>query len=221
VRRPYLPNADAEFDTWTATFLDYLTRNAGALGVSAQEVQELTDALGLWGSTFGNQQQLSNSLEAATQAKNAQRAVVEALVRPLVQFIQKRPQTTDEQRRGLGITVADGTRTVPPVPTSHPLVQVDASQRLQHTLTLRDENAPTSRSRPVGVTGAEVYCYVNGTPPTDPRQCKLVAVAKKSTVRVAFDGADAGKNAHYLVRWITSRGDAGPWSETASATVAG
>jgi hypothetical protein len=34
-------------------------------------------------------------------------------------------------------------------------------------------------------------------------------------------GADAGKNAHYLVRWITSRGDAGPWSETASATIAG
>jgi hypothetical protein len=100
------------------------------------------------------------------------------------------------------------------------VAQVDGSQRLLHVLTLRDENSPTNRSRPVGVSGAEVCCYVNGTAPTDPRQCKLVAVAKKSTVRVEFEGADAGKNAYYMVRWVNSRGEKGPWSDTSSATVA-
>ena len=67
-------------------------------------------------------------------------------------------------------------------------------------ITLRDENSITRRSRPVGVVGAEVYCFITGTPPTDPKQCKLVAVAKKSRVKIKFDVADAGKNAFFIVR---------------------
>jgi len=31
-------------------------------------------------------------------------------------------------------------------------------------------------------------------------------------------GPDGGKTAHYMVRWLSTRGEAGPWSATASAT---
>lgn len=34
-----------------------------------------------------------------------------------------------------------------------------------------------------------------------------------------FDGADAGKTPHYMLRWVSTTGEKGPWSETASATV--
>ena len=34
-----------------------------------------------------------------------------------------------------------------------------------------------------------------------------------------FTGPDGGKTAHYMLRWLSTRGEAGPWSETASATV--
>ena len=33
------------------------------------------------------------------------------------------------------------------------------------------------------------------------------------------DGADANKVAHYMLRWESTRGETGPWSETASATI--
>jgi hypothetical protein len=36
-----------------------------------------------------------------------------------------------------------------------------------------------------------------------------------------YTGAQAGKKAHYMLRWVSTRGDKGPWSETASATIAG
>jgi hypothetical protein len=35
----------------------------------------------------------------------------------------------------------------------------------------------------------------------------------------SFAGADAGKAAHYMLRWISTTGEKGPWSETASATI--
>ncbi|KKK98125.1 hypothetical protein LCGC14_2645870, partial [marine sediment metagenome] len=34
-----------------------------------------------------------------------------------------------------------------------------------------------------------------------------------------FAGADANKVAHYMLRWESTRGEPGPWSETASATI--
>ena len=34
-----------------------------------------------------------------------------------------------------------------------------------------------------------------------------------------FDGADGGKQAHYMLRWVNTRGETGPWSETATATI--
>lgn len=34
-----------------------------------------------------------------------------------------------------------------------------------------------------------------------------------------FTSPDSGKTAHYMVRWLSPGGEAGPWSETASATI--
>jgi hypothetical protein len=34
-----------------------------------------------------------------------------------------------------------------------------------------------------------------------------------------FDGADGGKQAHYMLRWVNTRGETGPWSETATAMI--
>ena len=34
-----------------------------------------------------------------------------------------------------------------------------------------------------------------------------------------FAGADGGKTAHYMLRWESTRGEPGPWSDTASATI--
>ena len=34
-----------------------------------------------------------------------------------------------------------------------------------------------------------------------------------------YPGTDANKIAHYMLRWVNTRGEKGPWSETASATI--
>jgi hypothetical protein len=34
------------------------------------------------------------------------------------------------------------------------------------------------------------------------------------------DAPDGDKKAHYLLRWVNTRGDKGPWSETVTATIA-
>ena len=36
---------------------------------------------------------------------------------------------------------------------------------------------------------------------------------------IVYDGKDGGKTAHYMLRWVKSSGEKGPWSETISATI--
>jgi hypothetical protein len=36
---------------------------------------------------------------------------------------------------------------------------------------------------------------------------------------VEYEGADGGKTAHYMLRWVNSRKEKGPWSQTVSATI--
>ncbi len=57
-------------------------------------------------------------------------------------------------------------------------------------------------------------------PPTDPATFRFVTLATGGSAQIEFTGADAGKTAHYLARWVSTRGATGPWSETASATIA-
>ena len=41
------------------------------------------------------------------------------------------------------------------------------------------------------------------------------------TILVQLTGTQAGKKAHYMLRWVNTRGEKGPWTDTASATVTG
>jgi len=60
---------------------------------------------------------------------------------------------------------------------------------------------------------------VGDPPPADPGELTFLAVDTRTPNTTDFDGADAGKTAHYMLRWLSTTGEKGPWSETASATV--
>ncbi len=47
----------------------------------------------------------------------------------------------------------------------------------------------------------------------------LVALSIRPPAVAEYGGADAGKTAHYMERWLSRRGAPGPWSETGSATL--
>ena len=111
----------------------------------------------------------------------------------------------------------DAQPTFAPAPTTRPLVKVDFSKRLRHTIRYADESTPTRRARPRGVIGAEVWVKV--APPGDPDELKFLLLSTRTPTVANFTGPDGGQTAHYMLRWLSTRGEAGPWSETASATI--
>lgn len=55
---------------------------------------------------------------------------------------------------------------------------------------------------------------------TDPTALTFLAMTTGPTLRTDFRAADGGKTAVYMLRWVNTRGEKGPWSEITTARVA-
>jgi hypothetical protein len=60
-------------------------------------------------------------------------------------------------------------------------------------------------------------------PPSDPGEPTFLLLSTRTPAVAEFTGPDGGKTAHCMVRWLSSDarrdGEAGPWSDTVSATI--
>ena len=215
----FIPPSDADFDSWLQNFVSYVAANAAALGASPAEVTALQGVQTDWDAKYPASNTAFAASLAATQAKTDSRIAGEAFIRPFVGRLQSNPSVTDAQRQSLGITVRSTTRTAVGPPASKPVASIDPSQRLRHTIAFVDELTPTSRAKPDGVQGCEIWTKVGDPVPAGPNDVHYLALDTRTPSVAEFDAADAGKTAYYMLRWISTRGEPGPWSQTVSGTV--
>ena len=216
----YIPRPDGDFDAWQTNFVDYAVANAIALGLDPiVDIPPLTAAQGVWASDYPANTAAQAAAEAARQAKVGARSAFEGVVRPLVARLQASPEVDDTERQALGITVRDTIATPVQPPTTRPVVSVDTSQRLRHTIAFADELAPTSKAKPDGVRGAQLWIKIGDPAPVGASELTFLATDTRTPYVADFTGTDANKVAHYMLRWENTRGETGPWSETASATI--
>ena len=218
----YIPGGDAEFNAWLGNFVTYANANLAGLGLVAADMTPVTSAQGKWNGDYPAHIAAQANAQSLRAVKDASRAAVEAAVRPLVRRLQASPTVSDGERASLEITVPDPTGTPVAPPTTHPLVVVECGARLRHTIHFADSATPTRRAKPAGVLGAEIWVKilpVGQPPPTDPAALSFMALDTKTPYTLDFDGADGGKNAHYMLRWVSTTGQKGPWGDTAMATI--
>lgn len=215
----YIPASDADFDAWQQNLVNYVVANAAALGLPPADVTSIQGFNGSWGTKYPAANTATASANAATQEKNDCRSDFEGFLRPLVGRIQSSPSITDAQRQALAITVRSTSRTAVGAPTSKPVATIDTSQRLRHTINFVDETTPTSRAKPDGVQGCEIWMKVGDPAPAGPNDVHYLALDTRTPYTVEFEAADAGKTAYYMLRWISTRGETGPWSATVSGTI--
>jgi hypothetical protein len=169
----------------------------------------------------------AQAASAAKETKNTNRSTAEETIRSIVRQIQANPDVTDAQRAGLGITVKNTdvvSTSAAALGESRPVGAVDTSQRLRHEISFRDESTTISRAKPKGVMGCEIWVAVKAAgeaAPSDPSSYSFVALDTATPYVTEYTGTDAGKTAHYILRWVKTTGDKGPWSETVSATIVG
>jgi hypothetical protein len=215
----YIPDIDSEFNNWAKSYKDYVKVNYAALGLTLINSTNLDTSFSKWSVDYSAYLTAQAAAEASTQLKINSKSSLTSMVREFTKQIQANPSVTNEQKAALGITVPKGTRTAAPIPTTRPMADVDNKQRLQHIIHFFDEGNQKTKAKPEGVSGCEIWCKVGGTAPLDASETKYLATDTKAPYVAHFDGADGGKTAHYLLRWVNTRSEVGPWSETISVTI--
>ena len=218
----FIPRSDGAFDVWQANFEAYVQGHHAELGLPADVATRLGDARAGWENAYSEHTAARQAAAAARQVKADRRSDYDRLIREVARRIQADESITDGQRAALDITVRDETPTPAAAPATRPLVKVDFSKRLRHTVSYADEATPTRRARPRGVMGVEVWVKVSARgepPPSGPSDLRFLMLSTRTPAITEFTGPEGGKTAHYMLRWLSTRGEAGPWSETASATV--
>jgi len=218
----YVPNPDADFDSWQANWVTYAAANATALGMATADVTAIQTAQTAWQAKYSDHVAKQAAAGSARQAKDAERGTFEGLLRSHSQQIQKRPGTTDAQRAALDITVPDTTGTPSGSPTTAPVVTIETAQRLQHTIQFaRTQAEGGGRGKPAGVRGCQIWMKIGAPAPVAESDLAFVTEDTRTPHTINFENADAGKLVFYWCRWVNSKGDIGPWAAPVSATIVG
>jgi len=216
----WIEESDAEAIAQGSNIVAYATANLVLLGLTPAELAPLTGALTAFENEYNDKVAAEAAYDAAVQDAEAARVAYEEQARTFNNQMQSSPTVTDGQRAGMGLPVHDTEPTPVSAPATHPIGEVDTSEKLRHTVNFRDSMAASdSRKKPDGTRGCEIWMKIGGTPPADYKECDYLTTDTRTPHVVIFDGGDAGKTAYYLLRWVSTRNEPGAWSPLAQATV--
>ena len=218
----YIPQNDADMNVWQGNLVAIVEPNVTVWGISADDFTVVKTKQSTWTTAYAKASNKQNRTSADVLAKDDAGDDYKKSIRSFVaQWLANNTKVTDTDRTRMGLTVKTGTRTPTPVPTTSPTGSIDFSVRQQHTIHYYDEASAHSNAKPVGVHGCEIYMKVDGDAPKDASELTYVGTCTASPYTVKFDGSKAGKTVYYWLRWVNTRGEAGPWSTTINAMVMG
>lgn len=216
--RDYIPRSDSEFNDWFNNFNLVISADPISYGETVGTGAAVDTAFQDWQNAYNAHKNAQIAAQAALTDKDAKREAAEVLIRAMVRRIQSNAAVTDAMKNTIQITVADTTLTGAEAPTSHPVLSIDTSERLRHTISFKD-NVSTARGKPAGVFACEIWRKIGGAPPVDSGECTFLALDTASPYLAVYNGAEANQVVHYMARWVSTRNEPGPWGLTESATV--
>lgn len=219
---PYIPAKDADLDNWATNFSTLITASPATYGLTSGDASAIAAVYTTWHTDYLIVTSPTTKTMASVAAKNAAKISLLATIRPYAQNIGLNAGVTTSNKVALGINPRTSTPTPITAPTTYPVLGITQTLALQAVLTYRDQMAsPTSKAKPYGAIGTQIFATASVTPITDPSALNFITQATKSPLLIAWQSADVGKKAYYAARWVTRAGLVGPWSAIISFTIAG
>ncbi len=143
-------------------------------------------------------------------------------MRSLVRQVQTHPQTTDEQRRQLAITVPDRTRTEQTAPDDEPVVTITDTKRHMVAIAMRREDGRAGR--PAGIAGMNVYYAISESVPTKAqigRWTHAGQATRMNHVIAMPEDVPGGATVWITANYYNGRGEVGPLADAISTNLPG
>ncbi len=218
--KTYLPTREAEFLDWCQSFDRNLAADPTAFGVTELIVADYQTTLTRFETSYALATDPATRTRPVLVRKDKDKDTLRRSTQSIVRQIQARPQTTDEQRRLLNITVPDRNPTQSVPPTDMPDVQI--IQAIRHTIQVRLRREDGGRGKPAGCVGANIYYAVSPTIPTTSEGWTHAGQATRSTHQITLpESTPAGATVWIAANWYNGRAETGPLSDAISTNLPG
>jgi hypothetical protein len=216
----YLPQRDADLDTWALNFSSLITAAPATYGLAPPDAVAIATAYNTWHNAYLAASNPSTRTQATVATKNLQKANLLSVVRGYAATIRANRAVSDASKINLGLNVRDTTPTPVPPPATRPVLAIARMTQGAMEVRATDEATPNRRARPNGAAGLLLFRAIGPSPVNDPEQATFLTFVGKPEVQSTFSPADNGKIATYFARWTNSKGEVGPWSQGVSGSIA-
>jgi len=212
--KDFLPKTKGGFNLWQANFVAKVVLTPEAYGLLAVDVANLAAYSAAWQTSLATLTVAQNASKGAAETNDEDMDVLGSEIRNLTKRIQARRETTDAQKEGLGITVADTTRT----PISEQIVLAEPPPIIEAKCTgpktVRIDWYPSqapgeSEALPQGIDGVGIWVATGGIP-TDPALWQFLALDTNSPYIHNVRNA-ATVTLAYKAQWFDRRKRFGPF----------
>ena len=215
----FIPDGDAELDTFLSQFTGAIAADPAGFGLSTQDVTAVQGPVAVWSKAFPDHKAAQLAARTAAKDKDKARSEAESIVRSTVKKINGNPSVDNALRAKAALPAHEEGRASIGVPTTRPLGRTEAGGH--HTLVIHfvDETTPQRSAKPHGVHGCQIWSYVGDAPPADVSGYAFLALDTRTPYTDNHPEANAGKTVHYRLRWANTKGEPGPWSSVVSAKI--
>ena len=216
----YIPAEDGKALTWMQKFSGVLSARAEVYGVSDADAENLAMLVDRYAESYPLAIDELTRGPVTVAKKDEARAFAEQACRTFAILIKANAGISDPDKIAIGVRPVNPGRTPVDAPTTYPMLMVVGGTPLAQTVRYADSATPGSGRKPFGAIQLQLFVTLAEAVAADPTDARLQGTHTRNPVGVGFDKADDGKVATYFARWITRRGDAGPFGPGASMRVA-
>jgi hypothetical protein len=206
-----LPESDSERNDFQEHYIAKIAADPGAYGHTKEDVDRLLAAQATWVLAYAAHKKAQIEAVEGSQAKNVARDGLSAELRTSIRKVNALPTVNNAVRAALDIPAHAEGRSAVAAPTTRPLGRIVDKGGFRQELHWTCETTPRSRKKPDGVYGCQLWLKVGDAPPVDETDCILASIDTATPYLYEFEPEDAGKTAYWLLRWVSTRGEVGPF----------
>lgn len=216
----YMPQSDDGFWHWLQNFSSLIQADCARFGMTQADADVISAHFAAYDPLWQQCKQPSVRTKSLVQQKDAVKASAMGSCRVYAMIIKGNQGVDAESKTALGLHLNDTTPTSIPVPTTAPMLMIQAAFSGEHVIRFADETTPASRRKPHGAQFIEIYCNVATGPNPVVADAKAIGLFGKQPIHIEQDQVNANKTATYFGRWVNTKGEPGPWSLPVAMTIA-
>lgn len=221
MRTDWVPSKDQDLDNFALNFSTKLTAAPTSYGLVAGDATAFASLRSDFATKLAAATAPATATSVTVASKNTSRASLTAGMRSLARRVQSYSAITSSLLSELGLTVRDTVATPIPAPSTKPTGNVQQILSREHVIAVADSATPTSKARPFGASGYQVFYSVAGdTDGGDVENMHFEGVGTKATFSISYPSSAVGKVATIRLRWMNRKGEVGPVSDPITSTVA-